>query len=461
MSLIRNGLFLACSLLAGALPQARGAELGTRGVLLDRVAAVVNDGIVLVSDLDRQQQLISDRLRQAGQQLPPGNILRQQVLERLIMQEIQMQRADRLGIKVSDEMVNQALAEVAARNGMQFSDLPSALEAQGVDYRTYREEVRREMTLNGLRQRDVYSRIYVSPREVEQCFAKRKASPGEDVEYDLQHILVSVPASATPEQAEERVARAQGVYERARRGEDFTQLAISYSDAGTALEGGALGWRKGSQLPSFAADVIPRLTAGEVTEPIRTPSGLHIFRLVESRGATGSTLVSQVHARHILLETNAVEDDDAVRQRLVQFRERILKGESFEAIASVNSADPGSAAKGGDLGWVGPGTFVPAFEQQLDMLAENDGDLGWVGPGTFVPAFEQQLDMLAENEISQPFKTQFGWHVVQLLGRRTYDATDDVIRNRCVAQLRESKADEETEIWLRRLRDEAFVEYRL
>lgn len=435
MSLIHKGLLLACSLLAAVAPQARGAELGTQGVLLDRVAAVVNDGIVLVSDLDRQQQLIAERLQQAGQQLPPGNILRQQVLERLIMQEIQMQRAERLGIKVADEMVNQALAEVATRNGIQFSDLPAALERQGVDYRSYREEVRREMTLSGLRQRDVYSRIYVSPREVEQCFAKRKTSPGDDVEYDLQHILVAVPASATPEQAEERVARAQDVYQRARRGDDFAQLAISYSDAGTALEGGALGWRKGSQLPSFASEIIPRLQAGEVTEPIRTPSGLHIFKLVETRGATGSTLVSQVHARHILIETNAVEDDDAVRQKLTQFRERILQGESFETIASVNSADSGSAAKGGDLGWVGPGTFVPAFEQQLDMLAEN--------------------------EISQPFKTQFGWHIVQLLGRRTYDATDDVIRNRCVAQLRESKADEETEIWMRRLRDEAFVEYRL
>jgi peptidyl-prolyl cis-trans isomerase SurA len=435
MSLISKGLLLACLAVLGAWPQARADELSSRGVLLDRVAAVVNDGIVLVSDLDRQQQLISDRLQQAGQQLPPANILRQQVLERLVMQEVQMQRADRLGLKVSDEMVNQALAEVATRNKIQFSDLPAALEAQGVDYRSYREEVRREMTLNALRQRDVYSRIYVSPREVEQCFAKRKASPGDAVEYNLGHILVAVPATATPEQAEERVARAQGVYERARRGEDFAQLAISYSDAGTALEGGALGWRKGDQLPSFAADAIPRLQPGEVTEPIRTPSGLHLFKLIEARGVTGSTLVSQVHARHILMETNAIEDDETVRQKLAQFRDRIEKGESFEALASVNSADPGSAAKGGDLGWVGPGTFVPAFEQQIDLLAAN--------------------------EISQPFKTQFGWHIVQLLGRRTYDATDDVIRNRCVAQLRESKADEETEIWMRRLRDEAFVEIRL
>ena len=414
---------------------AQGTELGTQGVLLERIVAVVNDGIVLRSDLDQQVRVISDRLQQQGQQLPPRNLLRQQVLERLVIQEIQMQRADRLGIKVSDEMLNQALTEVAARNNMSFSDLPAALESQGIDYRSYRETVRVEMTLNQLRQRDVYTRIYVSPREIDQCVAQRKNSPGDDMEYDIAHILVAVPASATPEQAEERASRAQGVYERARRGEDFTQLAIAYSDAGTALEGGALGWRKVNQLPSFAADAIPRLKPGEITEPIRTPSGLHIFKLVESRGAASSALVSQVHARHILLQTNAIEDDETVRQKLLQFRERIVKGEAFEAIASVSSADPGSAAKGGDLDWQGPGTFDPAFEQQLDQLAEN--------------------------EISQPFKTQFGWHIVQLLGRRTYDATDDVIRKRCVAQLRESRADEETEVWTRRLRDEAFVDYRL
>jgi len=433
MSLISKGLLWVVLLAGGAAAQ--GAQLSTRGQPLDGIAAIANDGIVLRSELDQQVRVISDRIEQSGQQLPPRDILRKQVLERLVVQEIQMQRAERLGIKVSDETVNQTLTDVAQRNNIKFSDLPAALEAQGLDYRSYREEVRREMTLNMLRQRDVYSRIYVSPREIDQCFAKRKNSPGDDFEYELAHILVSVPTSATPEQAEARVARAQGVYERARRGEDFSQLAISYSDAGTALEGGSIGWRKANQLPSFAADAIPALKPGEVTEPIRTPSGLHLFKLIDTRGVAGAAVVSQVHARHILLETNEVEDDDAVRQKLTNFRNRILKGESFEAIAAVNSADSGSAAKGGDLGWVGPGTFVPVFEQQLDALQENG--------------------------ISEPFKTQFGWHVVQLLGRRTYDATDDVIRNRCVSQLRESKAEEETEIWLRRLRDEAFVETRL
>ena len=435
MPFIFKYLTAAALLLAGAATHAQATDPEQRGVLLDRIAAVVNDGIVLGSDLDQQVRVISDRIEQQGQQPPPGNILRQQVLERLVLQELQVQRAERLGIQVSDEMLNQALTDVANRNGIQFSDLPAALEQQGIDYRAYREDVRREMTLGQLRQRDVYSRIYLSPRELDQCVAKRKASPDVDREFNLGHILVSVPGSATSEQIEERTARAQGVYERARRGEDFAQLAVSYSDAGTALEGGQLGWRKTGQLPSFVADIIPKMQPGDVTEPIRTPSGLHIFKLIESRGAQQASLVSQTHARHILMQTNAIEDDETVRQKLSEIRARILGGESFEAIASVTSADPGSAANGGDLGWTGAGTFVPEFEKQLDALDEN--------------------------EISQPFKTQYGWHIVQLLGRRTYDATDDVIRNRCAAQLREARADEETEIWLRRLRDEAFVDLRL
>jgi peptidyl-prolyl cis-trans isomerase SurA len=415
-------------------PAAAETPAAERGVSLNRVVAVVNDGIVLQSALDQQVQLVTERLRQAGQQMPPRDILRQQVLERLILQEIQLQRAERAGIKVSDEQLNQALTEVAARNNVKFSDLPAALEAQGMNYRTYREEVRREMILGQLRQRDVYSRIYVSPREVDQCIEKAMAAPEDRLEYDVAHILVAIPASATPQQIEERTARAQSVYERAKRGEDFADLAVSYSDAGTALDGGKLGWRKMSQLPSVVAEVLPSLKIGEVSEIIRTPSGLNIFKLLDTRSTQPAALVAQVHARHILMQTNAVEDDETVRQKLQKIRDRILKGEDFAAIASVSSVDPGSATRGGDLGWTGPGTFVPEFEKQVDAL-----DI---------------------NQISEPFKTQFGWHIVQLLGRRTYDASEDTTRNKCVQQMRESRADEETEQWLRRLRDEAYVEYR-
>jgi peptidyl-prolyl cis-trans isomerase SurA len=410
------------------------APTAERGVSLDRVVAVVNDGIVLQSALDKQVQVVTLRLQNAGQQMPPRDILRQQVLERLVLQEIQMQRADRAGIKVSDEQLNQTLTDVAARNNVKFSDLPAALESQGINYRTYREEVRQEMILGQLRQRDVYSRIYVSPREVDQCVAKALAAPEDRLEYDVAHILVAIPASATPQQIEERTARAQGVYERAKRGEDFSDLAVSYSDAGTALDGGKLGWRKVSQLPSILAEVVPGMKPGDVSEIIRTPSGLHIFKLIDTRSTQPAALVAQVHTRHILMQTNAIEDDETVRQKLQEIRDRIVKGEDFGAIASVSSADPGSATRGGDLGWTGPGTFVPEFEKQVDAL---------------------DID-----EISEPFKSQFGWHIVQLLGRRTYDASEDTTRNKCVQQMRESRADEETELWLRRLRDEAYVEYR-
>ena len=433
--IFKRFIVIAALLCAASAAYPQSKELSSTGVLLDRVAAIVNDGIVLRSEVDRQVETVSARYQQQSQQQPPRNILRQQVLERLILQELQLQRADRLGIKVSDEMLNQALTEVATRNKIKFSDLPAALEQQGVDYHTYRDEVRKEMTMAMLRQRDVLSHVYVSPREIDQCLAKRKSSPDVDREFNLAHILIAIPSTASEQQIAERKSKAQGVYERAKKGEDFAQLAIANSDSGTALEGGALGWRKAGQLPSFVADIIPGMKAGDVTEPIRTPSGLHIFKVIEVRGAQQATLVSQVHARHILMKTTEIADDQTIRQKLIKIRERVLKGESFEAIASVTSEDTGSAASGGDLGWTGPGVFAPEFEKQLDSLKVD--------------------------EISEPFKTQFGWHIVQLLGRRTYDASEDLTRNRCVTQLREARADEETEIWLRRLRDEAFVDYRM
>jgi len=415
--------------------EAQTRELSSQGVLLDRIAAVVNDGVVLLSELETETDMIASRLREQNTDLPPRNILQRQVLERLVLQEIQMQRADRLGIRVSDEMLNNALSEVATRNNIAFSDLPRTLEAQGINYRDYRAEVRKDLTLSMLRQRDVIGRINVSPRELDQFLAREAASPAKNAEYNLSHILISTPVAATPEELAERERRANDVYERARSGDDFAQLAITYSDSTTNVDGGQLGWRTGSQLPSFVVDVVPGLQAGDVTEPLRTPSGFHIFKLNEIRGGQEQAVVEQVNARHILLQTNELEDDQTVRQKLEDIRERVLAGEDFSAIASVSSQDQASAANGGDLGWTNPGTFVPEFEQKLAEL---------------------EIDA-----ISEPFKSQFGWHIVQLLGRRTYDMTDDVRRNRAFAALREAKAEEETELWLRRLRDEAFVDYRM
>lgn len=429
--MLAAGAALALLLAPPAL-LAQTRELTDKGELLDKVAAVVNDGVVLQSELEEQVVVIAQRLKQQGLELPPQSVLRQQVLERLVLQEIQMQRAKRAGIRVNDEQLNAALADVSQRNGIPLQQLPEALAQQGIEYAAYRDGIRKELTLSILRNRDVIQKINVAPRELEQFLEKQKGRPSELNEYNLSHILIAVPQAATTSQLEEASRRAADVYERAKKGEEFSRLAVAYSNSQTALEGGSLGWRKGPEIPTVLADLVAGLQPGGVSEPLRTPSGYHIVRLNEVRGADVQTVVQQVKARHILLKPTEIQDDATVEQRLRTVRERIVKGEDFAAVAKVLSEDPGSASEGGDLGWTGPGTFVPEFENQLGTLAEN--------------------------EISQPFRTQFGWHIIQLLGRRQFDNTEELRRQRAFMQLRESKADEETELWLRRLRDEAYVE---
>jgi peptidyl-prolyl cis-trans isomerase SurA len=413
---------------------APAAAPAPKGELLDKVAVVVNEGVVLQSELDEQLALISARLRSQNLNLPPPEVMRQQVLERLVLQEIQMQRAKRGGLSIPDDMVNNALEDVARQNGITLSQLPDALSQQGVDYGSYREAIRKELTLTLLRQRDVLQRISVTPREIDQYIERNKSRPSENNVYDVSHILIAVPQAASPQQLEEAEARAEDVRRRGAQGEDFAQLAIAYSNSQTALEGGSLGPRKGSELPTALADLIAKMKPGEVSEVLRTPTGYHIVKLNDVRGGSQQSVVNQVHARHILMKPNELQDDATVRQKLEQIRARILAGEDFAGLAATTSEDPGSAAEGGDLGWSGPGTFVPEFERALGQLSEN--------------------------EISQPFKTQFGWHIVQLLGRRQFDNTRELLRQEAANQIRAAKADEETELWLRRLRDEAYVEYK-
>ncbi len=425
----------ACvGVLLSSVAVAQTRELATKGVLLDRVAAVVNDGVVLNSELEDQIAIVSERLRAQKLELPPESVLRQQVLERLVLQEIQAQRANKAGLKVPDETLNAALTDVAQRNGIPLSQLPEALQSQGIDYAAYREEMRKELTLGLLRQRDVLQRISITPREIDQYLEKQTKTPSADQEYNVSHILIAVPQEATPAQLDEAGKRAQEVYNRAKSGEDFAKLAVAYSKSQTALEGGALGWRKGGELPTFLTDVIAKLKPGEVSEPLRTPTGYHIIRLNEVRGSDHKAIEKQIHVRHILMKTTELADDATVKQKLTQLREQILKGADFAVLAQTNSEDPGSGSQGGDLGWSGPGTFVPEFEAAIANL--KDG------------------------EISEPFHTQYGWHIAQVLGRREFDNTDELRRRQAIEAIRASKADEETELWLRRLRDDAYVEYK-
>jgi peptidyl-prolyl cis-trans isomerase SurA len=432
---MRNPLFGALILSSLAFQAgAQTRDLATGGVLLDRVAAVVNEGVVLQSELDEQVTMITRRLEKQQTQLPPANVLRQQILERLVIQEVQLQRAERAGIKVPDEVLNESLKDVAARNNMTLDQLPRALESQGINYAAYRDSIRKEMTIQMLRQRDVLARIIVTPREIDHYLEKQQESR-ENSEYNVSHILLSLPEAASPGQLEEVQQRATDIVQRAREGEDFAQLAVSYSNSQTALEGGQLGWRKSAQLPTFIAELVSGMQTGQVSDPVRTPSGFHIIRLNDQRGAEEQVMINQVHVRHILMRTNELQDDETVRQKLTKLRERILAGEDFAGLAATTSEDTTSAAEGGDLDWQGPKTFVPDFERVIDGLEEN--------------------------EISEPFKTQYGWHIAQLLGRRVHDNTDEVRRQHAFNTLRESKADEETELWLRRLRDEAFIEYKM
>jgi peptidyl-prolyl cis-trans isomerase SurA len=430
---------LVPALLLASLAHSQTRELTTTGQLLDRVAATVSSepgvqGVVLQSELDEQMTAIAERFKEAKQETPPENVLRQQVLERLVLQELQMQRAQHSNLKVPDETLNGALQDIAQRNGIPLSRLPDVLAQQGIEYSSYRDAMRKELTLALLRQREVIQRISITPREVDQYLEKQKNAPEQSAEYNVSHILISVPQTATPAQLEEADAKAKDVYKRASEGEDFAKLAIAYSNSQTALEGGALGWRKGSELPTFLSEVVAKLAPGKVSEPLRTPTGYHIVRLNETRGASGQSVVEQTHARHILMKTNELQDDATVRQKLSAIRDRILnKGEDFAGLAKVSSEDPVTASDGGDLDWFNPGNY---------------------------PEIESMLTGLSDNDITQPFHTQDGWHIVQLLGRRKFDNTDELKRRRAAEAIRGSRVDEATELWMRRLRDEAYVEYK-
>lgn len=428
---------LTTLLLLAAAVSANAAELSQTGQFVDGIAAIVDDGVVLKSDLQNQVALITRRARESEtpMQLPPPNVLREQLLERLILKEIQMQRAERIGLQISDAALNDAIARIATQNNVRFEDLPALLAQDGIDYAVFRREVREEITLDQLRLIDVGRRISVSPREIQQCIADLEGNVVVNSDYNLSHILISVPESATAAEIDAAQKEAREVYEQIVAGADFGEMAIRHSDAQTALEGGALGWLRGEQLPTLYTDVIAGMGRGDVSEPFRRGSSLHIVKVNDLRSAVERSEIEQVRVRHILITPNEIIDDQTAKQRLDDARERIANGENFGEIAKLLSDDPGSANNGGEMTWAGPGTFVPEFEEVVDA-----SDIGVV---------------------SEPFRTRFGWHIVEVLERRVYDNTEDLKEENCDARIRNSKMEDETQLWMQRLRDEAYVEKRI
>ena len=411
------------------------AELSEAGQFVDGIAAVVNEGVVLKSELAHQSDLIIKRATEQGMQLPPAHILQEQVLEKLITEEVQMQRAERIGIQISDQMLNSAIVEVVEAAGHTFEELPALLAADGLDYGEYRRDMRRQMIMEQLRQIDVTSRISVSPREIQQCLTDLEDNVVVSSSYNLAHILISIPESASADLIAEAEAEANIVYSRLEDGADFGQLAIRYSDSQTGLEGGDLGWREGSQLPTLFSDVVGDMSIGDFSKPIRAVSGFHLVKVIDLRGVNQKSEIEQVRVRHILITPNEIIDDQTAKQQLEDAVERIRAGEDFAELAKLMSDDPGSANSGGEMDWSGPGTFVPEFEEVTSSLE----------PGA----------------MSEPFRSRFGWHVVELLDRRTYDNTDDLKEQSCVQRVRNSKLANESELWIRKIRDEAFVDTRI
>lgn len=418
-------LFLAATLLAAAgLPAAEP---------LDRIVAVVNDGVILQSELTRALDDGRRQLAERGIAAPPEDVLRTQVLERLILTRVQTQRAQESGIRVDDRELNEVLNGLAAKNGMSLTEFAAAVRKEGLDYLALREQIRDEVIINRLRAREVENRVLVTDQDIELFLANQ--SRMDQTEYRVSHILVAVPDGASSEERTKARAKAENLLKRLRAGEDFAQLAIANSDGQQALQGGDLDWRAGGNLPELFANAVQKLKPGELSPVLENASGYHLLKLTGLRGGEERKTITETHAQHILLQPSALRDEEQTKQQARELHERLKKGEDFGELAKKLSDDTGSRNAGGDLGWQPAGVFAPEFEDAINALQ----------PG----------------QISTPFRSSFGWHIAKVLERRSRDATDETRRARARAAIQNRKAAEEYDMWLRRLRAEAFVEYRL
>jgi peptidyl-prolyl cis-trans isomerase SurA len=404
--------------------------------LVDRIVAVVNKEVITLSELNEAIALAERQLRRGGTAAPPRDVLERQMLERLILGKAQLQLARDTGIRVDELQLDRAVQRIVDENSMTLAEFRRALERDGVPFDTWREDLRDQILLSRLREREVDERVQVSDTEIELFLEESRLRPAERSEYNLAHILVRVPEQATPERVEAARSRAETAIAEARAGGDFARLAASYSDAADALQGGAIGWRSHARLPELFASALARLKPGEVSPVLRSPAGFHVLKLVDRRGAVeASAPVAQTRLRHILIRTSETVSEGEARSRLAELRERIVgSGANFADLARVHSHDA-TAARGGELDWVYPGDTLPDFERAYQGLKTG--------------------------EISQPVRTPFGYHLIQVLERRSGDVSSERRRLQARQVLRERKSDEAYQEWLHQLRDQIYVELRL
>ena len=403
-------------------------------VPLDKIIVIVDNDIITQVELDDRIKLISQQLKQKGNNLPPLDTLRKQVLERLILEKLQLEMAKKTGIRVNDEMVNRVIANIARENRLSMGKFREVLKKDGFEFSQFRENIRREVTISRLRKMRVENEVDISEQEINNFLSQSLKGKSAGNEYHLSHILIASPEAATPQQIDIAEEKAKKIFKELEKGDDFAQKAIAVSNDELALKGGDLGWRKAAQLPTLFAPIVAKMKKNEIKGPLRSASGFHIIKLKDKRNTSQKHVINQTLARHILIRPTQILSQEDARLRIVDIRQRISSGGDFTNIAKASSDDKASAAKGGSLDWVSPGRMVATFEEEMNKLK----------PG----------------EISQPFQTQFGWHIVQVLSHRKHDNTQQFQRNQAVQLIRKRKTEEAIQDWLRRLRAEAYVDYR-
>ncbi len=419
-------LCLVMGLILGAVLPAQAREP------LDHVVAVVNTEALMQSELEAKMDTVYENLRQRKITPPSRDQVRKQVLDRLILDTIQTQQAERSGMRVTEQQLTQAITNVAKQNKMTLNQFRQVLQRQGIAFSSVQEQISRELLITQLRQRRVGERVRISDQEVD-IFLTQQKSELSSTDYRLQQITISVPDKATPQQVAEAEQKAQNTYQKLLNGDDFAQLAIRISQDDVALQGGELGWRRGAELPLYMADKAMALNINQITLPLRSPSGFHIVKLLEKRGGP-SKLITETLSRHILISPTALRTDNEAKQLISSLRERVLQGEDFAELAKNYSDDKGSGSDGGSLGWAGPGKFVPIFEATMKNTSING--------------------------ISPIFRSQFGWHLIKVEGRRSQDIGQQVLRDQAREQLFKRKFDTELDNWLREMKAAAYIEVR-
>ncbi|HEY8355487.1 MAG TPA: peptidylprolyl isomerase [Methylophilaceae bacterium] len=401
---------------------------------IDRIVAIVDQAVITENELIDRIQTVRSQMEKQGANVPPSDVLQRQILERLINDRLLLQYAAQTGIRVDDTQLDRTVERIAEQNKLTLSEFRAALEQEGISYRKFREDIRNEITIARLREREVENRVNVTEAEIDNYLTTQSARGDVQDEYEIGHILVRTPENGSPEELQKLKEKAEEALQALRDGMPFAEVSARYSDAPNALEGGSLGWRSASQLPDLFNEALKSMQPGQLSEILRSPNGFHILKLNDRRGGTSPLVVEQTRLRHILIKLSEVVSESDAQQKMLMIKERLDHGGDFAELARQYSED---------------------------ASANSGGDLGWVNPGDTVPQFEQAMNMLASGEISEPVRTPFGYHIIQVLERRKQDMTREAARFKARQEIRARKAEEAYEDWVRELRDRAYVELRL